>query len=315
MKKSINYIIILCSIGIVIACTKDFISKDIKNSTVNVIAPANNLSTPNNAITFWWDELEGAEKYNLQIVKPRFDSILQLIVDTTITGNKFNHTFTPGKYQWRIKGINGGGSTVYTTRTLVIDTTSNLLLVKVNPNLPVDNFKTSNKTITFSWNTLYAASSYNLVISDASGQIASFNTANTSYQYTFASAGIYSWKVQAQNSFSFSLFNTPRYLKIDLTAPSAPAITSPTNNASATDTVHLTWVRSSSDVWYDSLFISTDSFASQIRYMSVYDKKLQINLINPSLSTGNYYFWRLKSIDSAGNISPYSSPKKFKLIP
>lgn len=316
MKKRIKYIFLIFGIGLFIACTKDFIEKDIKNDKVTIIAPVDNLSTPNNTITFWWDALEGAEKYNLQIVKPSFDSISQLLVDTNITGDKFVYVFTPGKYQWRIKAINGGGSTVYTTRSLKIDTTSNLQYVQVNPVAPIANFKTNSKTVVFSWNALLAANSYNLIISDLNGQIASFNTSNTSYQYTFTNTGVFSWKIQAQNSFSYSQFSTLRYLKIDQTAPSIPALNLPNNNSLIVqDSMYLKWTRGSNDVMYDSLFISTDSFSSQIRNISVSAKLIQINSISPGLSTNNFYFWRLKSIDSAGNISNYSNIRKFKLIP
>ena len=167
MKKIINYTITLSFIGILIACTKDFIVKDIKNDTVSIIAPTDNLNTPINTVTFWWNELDGAEKYNLQIVKPNFGSVLQLIVDTTITNNKFYYTFSPGTYQWRIKGINGGGSTVYTTRTLIIDTTSNLNLVSVGLIAPAVNYVTGNNSVLFSWNALPYATYYDLLITSS----------------------------------------------------------------------------------------------------------------------------------------------------
>lgn len=314
MKKIINYKFILCCIVIITACTKDFISKDIKNDTVNIIAPADNLKTPNNSITFWWDKLDGAETYNLQIVKPRFDSILQLIVDTTITGNKFNYTFTPGKYQWRIKAINGGSSTAYTTRSLVIDTTSNLHYVTVSLITPVTNYKTSSFTTVFSWNVLPSATSYNLMVTDPNGLITNINTPNVTYTLTFTLPGIYRWKVQGQNSFTFSNFSEIRSFKIDNIAPTPPGFTFPTANGSATLLDSLKWVRNSNDVIFDSLFMSTDSFSSQIVHMEIHALKIAISDVVPSLSGGGvYYFWRLKSIDSTGNRSSFSATKKFKL--
>ena len=79
MKKLVSYSIILFCLCILLACTKDFIQKDIRKDLVNIIAPNDSLSTPNNLITFWWDELDGAETYNLQIVKPNFNAITQLL--------------------------------------------------------------------------------------------------------------------------------------------------------------------------------------------------------------------------------------------
>lgn len=314
MKKYINHIFILCFIAILTACTKDFIVKDIKNDTVDVIAPANNLKTPNNSITFWWNELDGAETYNLQIVKPSFSSIIQLIVDTTITGNKFNHTFTPGTYEWRIKASNGGGSTAYTTRTLVIDTTSNLHYVTVSLITPAANYKTSSFTTLFSWNILPAATSYNLRVTDPNGFETIINTSNTTYTLSFTLPGTYSWKVQGQNAFTLSNFSEIRSFKIDNVAPAPPGFTFPAANGSATLLDSLKWVRNSNDVMFDSLFMSTDSFSSQIVHMEIHALKIAISDVVPSLSGGGvYYFWRLKSIDSTGNRSVLSVPKKFKL--
>ena len=165
MKKTINFfniIIVMTMIG----CTKDFVVKNIKNATVTINAPTDNIKTPNNVITFWWDEVDGAEKYNLQIVKPNFNAIQQLIVDTNITTNKFNHTFTPGTYQWRIKATNSAGSTAYTTRTLIIDTTSNLAYVTVGLISPTSNSVTANNNITFSWNVVAPATSYELTVTN-----------------------------------------------------------------------------------------------------------------------------------------------------
>ncbi len=328
MKTSFTYFIILLLSFFLSGCTKDFVVKNIKNSTVNIISPADNLSTPNNSIIFWWDVVEGAEKYNLQIVKPNFTSVAQLLVDTNITGLKFNYSFTPGTYQWRIKGVNAGGSTIYTTRTLTIDTTSNLTYGTVNPINPVSNFKTANKTITFSWVPLSAASSYNVVLSDATGQIATLTTANTSTVYTFAVEGTYSWKVQAQNSFSFSQFNSPRYFKIDQTSPQAPLLATPLNATTVKDTSFFRWNynggTANTDVKYDSIYISVypDSFfvapirGSVTRIGSALSNRVRINTFvtySNTVTVSPNYWWKVKSIDSTGNVSSPSQVFKFKL--
>ena len=94
MKKIMNFLTLIILV-MMMGCTKDFIVKDIKTVTLKINSPSDTLKTQSNLITFWWDEVDGAEKYNLQIVKPNFNSILQLIVDTNVTINKFNHTFAP----------------------------------------------------------------------------------------------------------------------------------------------------------------------------------------------------------------------------
>lgn len=300
------------------ACTKDFIVKDIKNDTIVVLAPGNNLSTPNNSVTFWWEELDGAEKYKLQIVKPNFNAVQQLILDTNVIGDKFNCTLTPGTYQWRIKGVNNGGSSQYTTFNLIIDTTSNLSGQLVIPITPTSNYLTGGKSLSFSWNSLTAASNYQVQIINASSTIIKdTTTSNTSFSTSLASGGTYTWKVRALNAFSISQYNSALSFTIDLTAPPASVISSPLHGASIKDTTDLKWTRSSSDTRYDSIYISVDSsFTSIVSTNKVYNTKIKINALSPTIPiSSTYYWWRVKSIDSVGNKSGYSNQLKFKLIP
>ena len=73
-----------------------------------LLAPVNNLVTIDTMHTFYWERMDGADEYQLQLVSPRFDSIVQLIVDTTINGNTFTMDLNPKRYQWRVKAINSG---------------------------------------------------------------------------------------------------------------------------------------------------------------------------------------------------------------
>lgn len=305
-------------LGVLWSCTKDFIVKDIKDDLVTIIAPANNLSTANNSITFWWEEVDGAEKYTIQIVKPNFAAIQQLIVDTNVTGDKFNYTLNPGTYQWRIKAKNAGGSTQYVTYNLTIDTTSDLSTQLVNPINPVSNYLTGNTSVAFSWNSLSAASQYQIqILNSTSTIIKDTTTTNTTYNTTLSGGGSYTWKIRALNGFSISQYNTPRSFTVDITAPSASILSSPSHASQVKDTVSLKWTRSSSDTQYDSVYVGIDStFSSVITRMRVYQTSIKINALNPVIPvSSSYYWWRVKSIDSVGNKSGYSNQLKFMLIP
>lgn len=317
MKKKL-----IIGLGIMMAliwsCTKDFVVKNIKNDLVTIIAPANNLTTSNNAVIFWWEELDGAEKYNIQIVKPNFNAIQQLLVDTNVTGDKFHFSLTPGSYQWRIRAKNAGGSTQFTTFNLTIDTTSDLTSQIIVPISPVANYLTGNKIIAFSWNSLSSADNYQIqVLNSSSVIIKDSTTANTTYTCTLASGGAYTWKVRALNAFSISQYNTPLSFTLDITAPTVSILSSPSHASSVKDTTSLKWTRSSSDTWYDSVYVSIDSaFTSVISTSKVYSTKIKINALSPTIPvSASYYWWRVKSVDSVGNRSGYSNQLKFKLIP
>jgi len=304
---------------VMLACKKDFIVKDIKDKTITVNAPTNNLVTTNNKVTFWWEELDGAEKYNIQVVKPNFASIAEIVTDTNLTGTKFNLTLQPGTYQWRIKAANNGGNTAFQTYDLKVDTTSNLSNLSVSVIDPSANYLTGIKRISFSWNSINAADSYQIILlNSTNGTIKDTTTALTTYTYSFASQGAYSWKIRALNYFSISQFNTPLTFTIDITAPSAPLLTSPTHGAIITPTYNLVWNRiGAPDAKYDSVFVASDSaFSNIISLTRVYSQSITVNsLNNPPPATGNFYWWKLRSVDSVGNRSLFSIQLKFKLNP
>ena len=323
MKKYSFYIVLVLSGLILYSCQKDFIVKDIKNDMVNIIAPQDHDTTASNSVIFWWDELDGAESYNLQIVRPSFSSVQQLLVDTNLTGNKFTHVFTPGTYQWRIKGVNAGGSTVYITRSLVIDTTSNLNFLSVSLTTPLNKSVTGNNSVMFSWNPVPSAEYYELKITNTTST--SFTTIpniqTTSYTYSLATAAggeeRYSWQVRAFNSYSQTQNNTSYVFKIDHKAPYLPSIISPNSftTVAVGDTTYLKWSRTSSDVAFDNIAISTDSLFGSVSGSTVVatSAPIRINTFYQGSGTPQAVWWRVSSVDSAGNQSSSSLSKRFYL--
>ncbi len=329
--KKIIVITTISLVLVILGCTKDFISKDIKNQVLTIVAPNDSLKTPSNVITFWWDELDGAEKYNIQIVKPSFNTIQQLLVDSNITTNKFNYTLSPGKYQWRVRATNNNGSTAYITRTLIIDSTSNLSLVSVALVAPINNAITKNKTINFQWNSVISATNYELEIKDNNGGIIANPTGiiGTSFSYSFTNTvdANFSWKVKAINAFGSTINNASRTFTIDVTAPIASNLTYPSYGYLNTSAINdsLKWNRTITnalfDTKYDSIIISTDSNFISPPYVSrgkTYGTKLKITSLSPqlpypSLPGNNFYWLKIISVDSVRNISTASSKIKFKL--
>jgi hypothetical protein len=312
-------IISILILSFLFSCKKDFIVKDIKDKTVVVDAPADNLVTTINKVTFWWEQLDGAEKYNIQVVKPNFASVSQIVIDTSLTGTKLSLTLLPGTYQWRIRGTNNGGSTAYQTYSLKVDTTSNLTSLTVSTNTPSANDLTGNSRVCFSWNSLNAATKYQIILlNSANGLIKDTSTALTTYTYTFGSGGAYSWKVRASNDISISQYNTPLTFTIDLTPPAAPVLISPAHGAVITPTNVLSWNRvGAPDARYDLVFVASDSaFTNVISTTTVHTQSVTVNALNNTPpATSTIYWWRLRSVDSVGNQSVNSSQLKFKLNP
>jgi hypothetical protein len=326
MKKFILFTSIFTLLAIT-SCKKDYIVTDITGKTITVNAPANNLVTSNNVVTFWWEVLDGAEKYSLQVVKPNFASITQLITDTNITANKINIALKPGTYQWRIRATNGATTTAYQVFNLKVDSSNVLTNQFVIPISPLTGYITRSKTIDFTWNTLPAATSYSIELKMNSTVINSTTTANTNYQYTFpttsASNYVCSWRIKAINASSISQFNTTQTFTIDILPPAISTPSTPTVSTLVKDTIDLVWKRvGGTDTKMDSLYVYSDAgFVNLVSKTVITTTKIKINQINPnnpltagtSSTTPIQYWWRLKSLDSLGNTSGYSSSLNFLL--
>jgi hypothetical protein len=294
------------------ACQKDIIVKDIKDKIVTALSPPDGFNTPNNSITFWWEKVDGAEKYNVQIVSPSFSNIQQLITDTSVTTDKFTKVLTPGTYQWRVRAANNGGETTWTTRTLTIDTSSNLAYSSVILLSPADSFYTNTLSHTFSWASVSNATLYTFNVLSSN-----YTYSTTSAALTFPTEGTYTWKVRAENSFSFSPYAS-RVIVIDQTAStSTPSLNYPLNGATAVHSDTLLKWTTISDSYKDVVLISAASDFSVVTKLDTVSTSTALlrtyPITNISNASGNTYYWKVKSVDRAGNAGNYSSSRSFSV--
>jgi len=287
---------------------KDFIETDLSKKTVVILTPADGSVSTSFIIAFKWEAMEGADRYQLQIVKPKFDSIQQFLLDSTITRTQFSYSLQPGTYQWRLKALNSSSSTAYITRTFTVDSTLDLTGQPIVLLSPVDNHYSNSLSNTFTWQAMFNADSYVFQIPGLTIQ----SPITTTTTYTFATEGVYQWRVSAQNAFSSSNFTT-RTLTIDLTAPAAPTPVSPVNDTITANPVPLQWNNSTAS---DSvqLQISTDSTFAIVTHKDT----IIANSANPATynfyfaTIGINYFWKVRAIDKAGNKSSYFTRRKIK---
>lgn len=312
MKKILKYILLFVLPATLFFACEDFIEEDIDSETISLLAPANNLTTIQLTHTFWWDWLDGAESYNMQLVEGSFSSVTKFLFDTTITKNKFQYTLYPGSFQWRVKGMNNGSETYFTTFSLTIDSSLDISSQQIILSSPTDNYITNNTNITFSWNSLLNADDYLIEIHENtfSGNLV-FGpqvTSTTSYNTTL-NEGTLVWGVQGRNSTSNT--STPfstRTLTIDTTRPNIVTLVSPADNATLNDVYNTyTWTQgvNTGTALTDDIYFYSDAGATNlIKTMQAVGTSHQ-----DSLGTGTYY-WRVQSTDAAGNIGPASNIRK-----
>lgn len=289
------------------SCTKDFVDANITNQTIQLMAPANGVNTSVQGQIFWWDQLTGAEQYELQVVKGSFAYAVQLMLDTIVTKNKFSFTLYPGTYQWRVRGMNGGGNTMYSTNTLIIDTAASMASQTVILVSPPNNSYSNKSSNTFTWDSIFGATKYRIQIINQSNSSIIIDTTFKGISYTRQlPQGTFTWQVSAQNASSSSPF-TAWTLTVDTAALSAPNLISPANDTVLTkETFTLSWSNGSgSGSVKDSVYIYSNASMTTI----IKDTLTSLTTFKDSLTTGTYY-WRVRSIGT-GNSSAYSLLWKF----
>lgn len=309
----INMVVLAALLG---SC-KDIIEPDLKNQTVNLLSPSNGFNSQSASISFWWDEVKYATKYHLQVVKPNFSGIQALLLDTNLTTNKFTYSFGSGPYQWRVRAENGSSQTAYVTRSFSIDSTLNLANQAITLSLPADNYISNVYKQQFKWLLLSSADDYRVeVLSGGSNIFTNATYTKDTLTYIFPGDGTYTWRVKGQNVQSSTPF-TSRTIIIDGTVPNTPTLTLP-NDQDSTSFLVGTKTKAAISLSWDRGVVTgsaiTDSVSIyQVPATSVNIKKASTTTAySDSLATGKYY-WKVISIDAAGNKSAYSSVRSFKV--
>ena len=85
---------------------EDITEPILDNEKVELVAPINGVISKENQQNLFWNSLDKQANYELQVVSPRFDSIVKLILDTTINKNIYSINIDSGSYEWRVRAVN-----------------------------------------------------------------------------------------------------------------------------------------------------------------------------------------------------------------
>ena len=103
-------------LGVVLAgmnSCEEVLERSLVDKEVVLQSPVNNLVTTDSLHNFSWAEMEGATEYQLQVVSPRFDSIVKVVIDTHLPELIFDEKLTKGVYQWRVRAKNNSTVSKY----------------------------------------------------------------------------------------------------------------------------------------------------------------------------------------------------------
>jgi hypothetical protein len=318
MKKTVSKqlsiaFLLLLSIGF--GGCRDVIEKDITKSQVSINSPANGAQSVIYNQLFWWNLLDGATQYSIQIATPSFDSIQSIVTDTIVTGDKFYKTLAPGKYQWRICAENGAYKSSYQTYSLTMNLSA-LYLQTVQLTSPANNVYQKINLCNFVWVAVPGATKYVIEIDTVSmnftSPVKSDSTSNTTYSYTFPGQGDYKWRIMAKDDKGNQTnWSDIYYTGYSTTAPAVPVPASPVNPSTLTaGLVTFSWntvPRAQTYTLYvyrsnaDTTIASTESYP-------VSSTNKSVSLTGTGATSGSIIYWRVSASDNAGNESARSSP-------
>jgi len=241
----------------------------------------------------------------MQVVEGRFDSVINFLLDSNIADIEFQFTLAPGRYQWRVRGVNSVSATDFATYNVFIDSSLILTNQRVILTDPLDLSNTNSTSVTLRWKELLNAEDY--LVEVRQGDFTTGATVFGPERITSNSINItlpegsLQWGIQANNSVSNS--STAffiRTLVIDTTKPLAPTLIFPLAGATLGDSTNtFTWQQ------------ATDTGTELVDRISFYEDQNATTLIrtlnangtamhNDSLGIGTF-FWAIESVDAAGN--------------
>ncbi|OUL62341.1 hypothetical protein [Flavobacterium sp. AJR] len=315
--KTINKIIIIALAILTYSCD-DILEEDISNDTVQVISPVNNSKIESNVVSFKWNNLNGADKYRVQI----YQSDQVLILDSLITTNKTSITLplATGNYIWRVRGENYAYESIYSFpsnfSTTIPDDLTNQQVILISP----ENDKFVNFiNVSLNWEALKNATSYSVkLVNVATGQEVdskpNLTTTSLTLALTTLADGTYEWRLKAKNADTETKQYSARKFNVDTTAPNQPKNTLPADNSTqiANTNVSYTWSIPTDVGSAKSPISYIIEFSNDVDFNSIYEtKNSNTPTLQQTIPTKGIYYWRVRAIDGAGNIGVNST--KFKL--
>lgn len=318
MKIRSQYNLLYFVIFLILSVTacKAIIEPSISNSKIVALAPANGAKSTTYNTTFWWEPVEDALYYNLQVVSPDFNNISRLVADTVIRSNKFTLSLKPGDYQWRVQALNGSSNTLFTSARTFTIFLSSIKGQAVQLQSPPNNFVTNQATAGLQWSSLYGATRYVLQIDtnnfvDESKLVYNQALAAQQYTFTFPKDQTYQWRVRAENDTAKADWSAVNIMLHDRTPPAPVNLIAPANNAQVNLPASLQWGATTTAAKYKLYVFKNDGVTP---YNNSFP--MTLNGTNYNFNVGNVgeqIVWKVSAIDAAGNEGQPSVARSFTL--
>jgi uncharacterized protein YegP (UPF0339 family) len=310
MRNFSIYVLITCLFQY--SC-KEFIESPVTDKKVTINAPADGLETNKYSQQFWWDVVEDATAYRLQVVIPSFQNTAGLVLDTLIKDNKFTFTFEPGEYEWRVRAENGSTIGTYTVRKFIVHESS-LSNQQVQLQSPSNGFLTNNSQLIFKWLSLFGAEYYLLQVDtnnfiDEAKMVLNQRLTSLEYRLFLTKDAFYQWRIRAGNVTDSAKWSKVQNFTYDANPPGKVLLTSPINDYNGAKPINLRWNSVEGANRYQLTVYKSDSSTP---YNNTFP--LTINTLMYSFNLGEYgevIYWSVRALDAVGNLGTESELRRF----
>ncbi|MBN2777700.1 MAG: hypothetical protein JXR36_08660, partial [Bacteroidales bacterium] len=313
VTKTKYFLHLLVIVSLIVNSCSDFIEEDLGDKTVQLQSPINELETKNTAIRFLWEDIEGALKYNLQVINAVLSQSNLLLLDTIIEDNSCNYILPPGKYQWRVNALNKVSQTPFSQHSLTILIPYDISKDQVALLSPSEGEIYDENKVNFEWTPVENATSYNIVIKKddwITGTELFNDYLPISNITTILADGKYVWGVSAidsvhKKSSSYSI----RELEIDKYGPAAPTSLFPAGDTILNyDQVKFSWKSTEESVRYKLLVYNTPTDTEP-----TFTAETQDTSYLHQFSSEYTYYWKVVGYNKNDKIGTYSNLVSFSL--
>jgi len=295
-----------------ISCEDIIFEEDISESNLKILGPTNGASVISGNISFNWESVSDADKYQIQIATPNFENAIQIVLDSSISNTSFSKQLLANTYEWRVRALNSAFETSYFTNALIVNEVENFADKEVVLLSPINNLVSNQNTQNLAWKSVEGATEYRIQIwqPDSNGSIEHDEVVSlSSINYSFLD-GNYTWQVRAQNDTQNTLYFS-RTILVDTAQPNTANLSTPIDKATeSSGKISFTWQREDmvGSIESDSIYVYSD-----IELKTLVFKDQSTNKQYDKDLTASSYYWYIQSFDEAGNQSSNSTVFNFDL--
>jgi hypothetical protein len=82
------------------------IEEELDDQEISQKAPGDGAVLKDENVSFWWTRIENITGYQLLVITPEFKKIERIVIDSTLTKERFDCKLSNGVYEWLVRAFN-----------------------------------------------------------------------------------------------------------------------------------------------------------------------------------------------------------------